>query len=209
MIRLQVASVRLCTRDQLCRRRGDRSGVGGRRTCILIEVQSLCDVASKLSSSPWTVKAGWMPTVRLHQRRTSQRPSLALQLPSGRYYSQAGLDTPSAGSWERSPGAVSDGSSGPAAPLLLPVSWRTRPALEGKPSSEKDPSEFVAFSCSLSASDPSRSSTTLVTALAVRGQGCPRRGASDGVLSGAGSHRAVTLCEHNCRRSASGCRLHR
>jgi hypothetical protein len=30
---------------------------------------------------------------------------------------------------------------------------------EGKPSSEKDPSEFVAFSCSLSASDPSRSST--------------------------------------------------
>ena len=128
----------------------------------------------------------------------------------------AGLDTPSAGSWERSPGAVSDGSSGPAAPLLLPVSWRTRPALEGKPSSEKDPSEFVAFSCSLSASDPSRSSQLDLqpsrhrTSSRCERAGLPQgRGASDGVLSGAGSHRAVTLCEHNCRRSASGCRLHR
>ena len=41
--------------------------------------------------------------------------------------------------------AVYDGSSDPAAPLLLPVSWRTRPALEGKRSSEKDSSEFVPF----------------------------------------------------------------
>lgn len=55
------------------------------RPCILIEVQRLCDVASKLSSPPWAVKAGWMSTVRLSQRRTSQRPSLALQLPSRRW----------------------------------------------------------------------------------------------------------------------------
>ena len=71
----------------------------------------------------------------------------------------AGPDTASEGSWERSPGAVSDGPSGPAAPLLLPVSWWTRPALDGKPSSEKDPSEFVPFSSSLSSSDPSESSS--------------------------------------------------
>ena len=58
----------------------------------------------------------------------------------------AGPETPSAGSCRTSPGAVSDGSFDPAAPLLLLVSWRTRPDFEGKPSLEVDPSEFVSFS---------------------------------------------------------------
>ena len=51
--------------------------------------------------------------------------------------------------------------SPPAAPsrFYQPVSWRTRPDFEGKPSLEVEPSEFVPFSSSLSSSDPSESLT--------------------------------------------------
>ena len=69
----------------------------------------------------------------------------------------AGSLRPSSGSREHRLGApVPDESADPAKSLLLHASRWTRPALEGKPSSEKDPSEFVSFSSSLSSSDPPR-----------------------------------------------------
>jgi hypothetical protein len=151
---LQVASVRLCTRDQLCHHRGERSDVGAAThlyldrgsTSLRRRVEAL--VAALGGEGRLDVDSAAEPTTNI---------AAALSCTAAAVKEVAGPETASASSWERSPGAVSDGSSGPTAPLLSPVSWRTRPDFEGKPSLEVEPSEFVPFSSSLSSSDPSES----------------------------------------------------
>ena len=106
------------------------------------------------------------------------------------------------------PGAVFDGSTDPAEPLLRPASRRTHPQqLEKRLSSEGAPSECVPFSSLLSSSYPSAVSH-LVSAPAPRGRACPRRGASSAVLCSAKGHHIalsgqVSRSWHGLRRPAS------
>ena len=153
-----------------------------RRTCILIEVQRLCDVASKLSSPPWAVKAGWMSTVRLSQRRTSQRPSLALQLPSRRWRAPRQR--------LRVPGSA---AQGPSPMGLLALQRRCCRLSPGGPArTSRGSRRWRLNHLSLCRSRPLALFfrpfgifSHLVTALALRRQSCPRAGASNAVLGGA------------------------